>query len=238
MTESKWDKLCHHHNIRVECREHASNITESTCDLQQTIQQLLQQLNNRAMSLTACVQYDWALEEATMMREIAPWSSLGCLRACDVYASQCRQWAVVDMCTQGLVAVAKEDPSYHNLNALQNEAKDTSSKRVDFISKLPFDVVICNIIPRIMKIIMPFDSMTPDGLAFHASSTDVDNSTLGHDQLLRFAPYVTRLDVLGKALALRYFAPQLPGSFLSNIFARADFKRLTTLNLKWISTLR
>ncbi|KAI7874033.1 hypothetical protein K492DRAFT_211813 [Lichtheimia hyalospora FSU 10163] len=250
MTESKWDKLCHHRNIRVEYGDHASIITESTCAIQQTIQQLLQQLNNRAMSLTACVQYDLALEDAAMMREIAPWSSLGYLRACDVYASQCRQWAVVDMCTQGLVAVAKEDPGYHKLEAHQTEAKDTSSKRVDFISKLPFDVVICNIIPRIMKIIMPFDSMvpsplfyvsrtwherilqTPDGLAFHASSTDIDNSTLGHDQLLRFAPYVTRLDVLGKALALRYFEPHLPGSFLSNIFARADFKRLTTLNLK------
>ena len=75
VTKSKCESLCLHHHITIKHGERASTINKSTCAIQQTIQQLVQQLNNHAMSLTACVQYDWAPEDSAMMREIAPWSS-------------------------------------------------------------------------------------------------------------------------------------------------------------------
>ncbi|KAI7873660.1 hypothetical protein K492DRAFT_211998 [Lichtheimia hyalospora FSU 10163] len=248
MTESKWESLCLHHAIRVEYGDHASIITESTCAIQQTIQQLLQQLNNRAMSLTACVQYDLALEDAAMMREIAPWSSLGYLRACDVYSNQCRHKAMIDICTQGLVAMAKDDPGYHKLETIKNKAKHTNNKRVDFISKLSSDVVLYNILPRITDSIMPFSSTTPsplfyvsrawhqrflqapDGLAFHARISNTTSNIAGHGQLLRYAPYVTRLDVQDVACGIVQMINA--GSFLSTLFTCGNFSRFRTLNMR------
>ena len=248
MAESKWESLCQHHDIRVEYGQHASIITESTCAIQQTIQQLLQQLNNRAMSLTACVQYDLALEDAAMMREIAPWSSLGYLRACDVYSNQCRHKAVIDMCTQGLVAMTNGDPGYNKLEAIKNKSKDISSKRVDFISKLSSDVVLCNILPRIIDFIMPLNSATPsplfyvsrawhhrilqapDGLRFHARISNTTTNIDGHGQLLRYAPYVTRLDVQDVACGIVQVINA--GSFLSTLFTCGNFSRFRTLNMR------
>lgn len=253
MPESRWENLCRQHSITVDYREHASLIAESTCAIGIAIRQLLQQLNDRAISLTACVQYDLALADAALMREMAPRSCLGYLRACNVYSSQGRQWAVIDMCNQGLAAAtADEDPTgYHQLQVIKHEAMDIISRRVDFVSMLPFDIVACNLLPRIMDSIMPFNSnrrsplfyvsrawhqrilQASDGLAFYARTSNNQVLKEGHHHLLRFAPFVTRLDVDGKAPGLGdFWAHHGGGPSLCDLFTRGAFTKLTTLNIQ------
>lgn len=250
MPESRWESLCRQHSITVDHCEHAILITELTCAIGNGIRQLLQQLNDRAVSLTACVQYDLALQDAAIMREMAPRSCLGYLRACNVYSSQGRQWAVIDMCNQGLAAVAHDDPGYHQLQAIMDDAKEITSRRVDFLSKLPLDIVACNLTPRIMDSIMPFNSnkrsplfyvsrawhqrilQVTDGLTFYAKTSNIETLTEGHHHLLRFSPFVTRLDVHGKVNGLASFCARQGGPSLCDLFTRGNFTKLTTLNIQ------
>ncbi|CDH57696.1 predicted protein [Lichtheimia corymbifera JMRC:FSU:9682] len=123
MSESQWKTVGRQHRIRVDHRGHASLIAESTCAIAITIHQLLQQLNDRAKSLTACAQYDLALKDAAVMREMAPRSCLCYLRACDVYSSQGRQREVIDMCKRGLFAISHDDPDFQQLRVIKSEAQ-------------------------------------------------------------------------------------------------------------------
>ncbi|CDH57695.1 predicted protein [Lichtheimia corymbifera JMRC:FSU:9682] len=93
---------------------------------------------------------------------------------------------------------------------------------------------------------MPFDSNIPfpllyvsrawhqcilqanNGLSFYANIDNNGTLKEGHDHLLRYAPFVTELDVNGFGHLLDHST----GPSLSDLFTRGAFIKLTTLNMK------
>lgn len=123
-------------------------VSAATHDIGQLLSRLMEKLDERATTLACGAQFDLALRDAAMMRTLAPGSSLGYLRAGSIYQEQGRQRAAVMMYDQGLDRVPSCDPCYTQLGQCRSHAlKEEDTKRVDFISRLPMDIIATTLIP-------------------------------------------------------------------------------------------
>lgn len=113
--------------------------------------QLIEHLDARAKSLANGAQFDLALRDAAMVRALSPTSALGYLRAGYVYQQQGRQQAAIRIYKQGLQAVPSTDPGYSHLEASCGAALEAQEKRIDFMSKLPADIVSMTIVPLLFE---------------------------------------------------------------------------------------
>lgn len=113
--------------------------------------QLIEPLDTRAKALANGAQFDLALRDAAMMRALAPTSALGYLRAGSIYQQQGHQQAAMNMYKQGLMAVDPTNPWYSRLKTSYAAALEVQEKRVDFMSKLPADIVSMAIIPLLFE---------------------------------------------------------------------------------------
>lgn len=137
-------------DVTIEHGDCIDLIATITWDLKQCSKTFVQLLHDRATAFASCAQFDLAQRDATAMRVIDPSSPLGYLCGGFICGIQGRQRAAVDMYDKGLRSVPWDDPGYILLEKARHEAKRLDSKRIDFISQLPMDVVTKNIVPRIL----------------------------------------------------------------------------------------
>ncbi|CDH54808.1 predicted protein [Lichtheimia corymbifera JMRC:FSU:9682] len=205
----------------------------ATESLKKTGHQFVELLNERARLLANSAQFDAALRDAAAIRALLPGSGLGYLRMGGVYCQQGRYAAAISIYDQGLEAVPESDQYHYQLLQQRLKAIASNDKRVDFISLLPFDIVITNILPRIEPKLYSYSlygplyvSRTwrdrflqqPNGLDYYFGHKDATFHT-GHDQLVRFAPNVQSLDVSMEDIEL------------DDLFSRAHFSNLRVLDI-------
>ncbi|KAI7878395.1 hypothetical protein K492DRAFT_179894 [Lichtheimia hyalospora FSU 10163] len=187
----------------------ANVIADSTRCVQRCVQEQLGYLDNRARALATCAHFEAALEDATTMQQLDPSSATGYLCAGHVYSMQGRQKAAIEIYDKGLAVVPLSDPSYQQLLDAQSMAQDKDSRCIDFIKKLPLDI-IQNIASRILskktmtpRKIRPYlevsrewrETLLLGVQKLHIESTTKDD--LGDDETLleQVAPYCTALTI-------------------------------------------
>ncbi|KAJ8652713.1 hypothetical protein O0I10_011658 [Lichtheimia ornata] len=219
--------------VTAEHGNDGNRIASATETLQETAHQFVQVLNERAMLLANSAQFDTALRDAAAIKTISPESGLGYLCMGDVYCQQGHHAAAISIYDQGLEAVPECDAYYQQLHQHRLTAVANNNKRVDFISRLPFDVVVTNIIPRMQPDFYSESSckllymsrawqerilQQPKGIRF-SFGEETNTFKDGHAQLIRFAPYV------------QYLGGSLVGVHLDDLFSRASFSNLKELSI-------
>ncbi|CDH54819.1 predicted protein [Lichtheimia corymbifera JMRC:FSU:9682] len=241
-----WSELLNNPIVTAQHGNDSNRIVTATETLQQAAHHLVEVLNERARLSANSAQCDKALSDAAAIVAILPGSGLGYLCTGDMHCQQGRYAAAISIYDQGLEAVSISDPYYHQLVQRRMAAETNNSKRVDFISCLPLDIVITNIIPRALSEFYCDVSSEylyvsrawqerflrqPNGLYYHFGSErkrffqqshrvfSKDTSELGHPQLVRFAPYIQSLRV------------SMDGIHLDDLFSRARFPNLKVLDI-------
>ncbi|KAJ8652714.1 hypothetical protein O0I10_011659 [Lichtheimia ornata] len=211
-----------------------NRIAMATETLKQAARRFVEVLNERARLLAKSAQFETALRDAAAIRAILPESGLGYLCNGDIYGQQGHYNEAIAIYDQGLEAVPHSDPYYQQLQQNRMEAVINNNKRVDFISRLPLDIVITNIIPRMEPAYLDPDVLyeplyvsrtwqerilqQPKGLKFQFRRAVVTFKN-GHAQLIRFAPYVQTLSA------------SLLDVHLDDLFSRAHFSNLKELEV-------
>ncbi|KAJ8652796.1 hypothetical protein O0I10_011535 [Lichtheimia ornata] len=136
-------------------------IKELTTHVQDCVQKLLSTLNARASLLRNAERLVLALDDAHAMMNIAPHSPLGYLCAGDIDSLRGHYASAIKLYDDGLERSPKSHPQYQQLVKARAAAYDKQNKRIDFISQLPLDVVVLNIIPRILQAQTVFDIGKP-----------------------------------------------------------------------------
>lgn len=124
-------------------------IIETTAHIQSCVENLVSALDARASLLVEFKQFNAAVQDAFAMITLAPHSVIGYLTAGRAYSLLGQDASALRIYQQMLQKVPNCDPDYHQFV----KAKATEyamNKRVDFVSQLPFDLVISNLIPRIL----------------------------------------------------------------------------------------
>ncbi|CDS08386.1 hypothetical protein LRAMOSA02334 [Lichtheimia ramosa] len=146
---TNWSQLYNEPAVSVKYKHSNSVIAQSSIELQQCVDRQVKLLYERAMALSACAQFQTALRDATAIQELAPLSSLGYYAAGYIYMQYGKQKEAIDVLDQGLTVVS--DPiQQQRLQSLQEDATARLSVTIDFISKLPLDIVSSFIIPSTM----------------------------------------------------------------------------------------
>ncbi|KAJ8652393.1 hypothetical protein O0I10_011973 [Lichtheimia ornata] len=150
MIHSIWNDVCQQPTLTATRPQYTNRVSDSTTQLQQSIQNVLHVLDDRAIVLTLSADSATALRDAAAMREISPLSPLGYLREAAIHSEQGRQQAVIDICNEGLSVVDINDPGYSKLQQAKSDAMQRDNCRIDFISQLPLDVVTHILLPMLM----------------------------------------------------------------------------------------
>ncbi|KAJ8658032.1 hypothetical protein O0I10_006303 [Lichtheimia ornata] len=220
------------------CRE--STISTATKDIDQLACQLMEKLNERSTAMANGGQFQLALRDAEAIQFIYPSSSLGYLRAGTIYQQQGRQKEAVAIYQEGLVNVPSSDACYTSLQMQQADASNAANKRIDFISRLPLELVASGILPLVFhRCKLEADVPCPylyvsrtwrqrilncNNLSFRLNYGPM-NSTLQFRELERFAPHVKKLRMDARR-AVSYEDPLL-------IFGDFHFLNLTHFNLNY-----
>ncbi|CDH54779.1 predicted protein [Lichtheimia corymbifera JMRC:FSU:9682] len=158
---------------------------------------------DRARLFANSAQFDKALRDAAAIRTLLPGSGLGYLCMGDVYCQQGHYAAAISIYDHGLEAVPDSDPYYQHLQQCRSVAVTSNNKRVDFISQLPLDIVVTNILPRMEPACLASNELygplyvsrtwqkrivqQSKGLTL-GFDQETDTFKTGHDLLVRFAP--------------------------------------------------
>ncbi|KAJ8657655.1 hypothetical protein O0I10_006721 [Lichtheimia ornata] len=243
MTHSIWNDLCKQPIITASTEKYTKLVNNATTQLPQPIDSMLSTLNERAMALSKCANFNAALRDADIMQHLSPSSPLGYLRKASIYNEQGKRRQAVDICLKGLNAVDANDPHYAMLQRIKDDAEHHASKRIDFIKQLPVDIVITTLIPMLVDD-TPLPSLIPcpylhvsnlwrdcilqycDGLRFETGYHEDEQDMEKCSQLIRFARHI-------KALHVRRYSK---GAWLSHLLSNNDFSSLRELCIDDIST--
>ncbi|CDH54797.1 predicted protein [Lichtheimia corymbifera JMRC:FSU:9682] len=235
-----WSELLKKTNVTAEHANDGNRIAATTESLKQAVAQLIMVLNERAQLLANSAQFDKALRDAAAIRAILPGSGLGYLTTGDVHCQQGRYAAAISIYDQSLETVPESDAYYQRLQQHRIAAATNNNKRIDFISGLPLDIVITNILPRIEPDCTSFTSFEPLDVS-HAWRERIlkhpkglhfgfygDTFNKDQTQIVKFAPYVQSVVVT--------FMTKF---HLDDLFSRAHFANLKDLEINGIEdTLR
>ncbi|CDS06918.1 hypothetical protein LRAMOSA09441 [Lichtheimia ramosa] len=202
-----WSTLLNDTTVSAVYGNASDRIVAATEILQQTARQFAKVLNERASLLANSAQLEAALHDAAAIRTMLPGSGLGYLCTGDIYCQQGRYAAAIAIFDQGLEAVPESDPYHQHLQQHRMAAITNNNKCIDFISQLPLDIVITNILPRALPKVFTESSCALlhisrawqerilkqyKGLYFDFGLGQYTFKH-GHDQLVKFAPYVQKL---------------------------------------------
>ncbi|KAI7881275.1 hypothetical protein K492DRAFT_236776 [Lichtheimia hyalospora FSU 10163] len=231
--------ICQLPPIIVQHDDSFERIQATTHRAQQRVAELVDILDERAIVLSSSGHFTLALQDTCMIRALEPLSPKGYLRAIQIYHEQGRQSAALALCEKGLITVPSSDISYDQLVLWKDVVEAANKKRVDLISQLPLDVVTTHIVPRIMDAVLGSSTaspylyvshtwrerflLRPDGLEFKMEYKKPFSLKQGHDQLIRFAPFVRSL-LVGQCRGARNHK-------LSELLSRANFRSLTHLEV-------
>ncbi|KAJ8658049.1 hypothetical protein O0I10_006320 [Lichtheimia ornata] len=118
---------------------------------QHHLQKLLLALNVRASLLVNAERLDLARNDAIAMTNLAPSSPLGYLCGGGIHSLRLNYASAIRTYDNGLKRVSRSHPQYDRLLHARATAFEKYDTRVDFISKLPLDIVTHNIIPRLLQ---------------------------------------------------------------------------------------
>lgn len=128
-----------------------NRISNLTKEIIEVAQELVATRDDCAKELSNTGQFELALKEAAIIQALEPASSVGYLRAADVYQAQGSPQEAVVVCKKGLEIVPPSDPGYTNLKTVHMHAMESSTKRIDFLTQLPADIVATYIIPLLLE---------------------------------------------------------------------------------------
>ncbi|CDH57670.1 predicted protein [Lichtheimia corymbifera JMRC:FSU:9682] len=230
-----WHALCKQPTLKASSGKYAQLVYDSTTQLHQSLEPILSALNQRAIGLTKCANYDAALRDAKVMQELSPYSALGYIRAATIYSEQGKQCQVISICDKGLSIVDTMDTHYATLHRMKADAERRQNIRINFMGQLPLDIVITTLIPLFMDGDEPLHSSRPtpyldvshawrdritqclDGLHFEIGD-DEDANPL---QLVQLARHIKTLHVY------RYST----GTWLGDLLCNHDFSSLKELTI-------
>ncbi|KAJ8657962.1 hypothetical protein O0I10_006233 [Lichtheimia ornata] len=206
-----WEDSYNQPTLTASSEKYAKLVHDSTTQLHQSLGPVLSALDRRGIGLTKCANFDAALRDAKLMQQLSPSSALGYIREADIYSEQGKQRQVIDICNKGLSMADTMDEHYDELKQAKMDAEQHQSKRIDFISQLPNDIVITTLIPMFMDR-FPLRSDIPcsylhvsnvwrdrviqcfDGLRFMVGyDHDYDADTLS--QVIQFAQHTKTLSI-------------------------------------------
>ncbi|KAI9484908.1 hypothetical protein BDB00DRAFT_933335 [Zychaea mexicana] len=124
-------------------------ITGATSTIDDLHDSLIALLDIRAISYSRTMQFDKAFQDASLMIRYAPLRAAGYLRTAELYLLQCRQLAAMRISQQGIKSVPTD--RYDEQKQLQdcyNAAKTRQEKRINFITKLPYDL-LCQVMDHL-----------------------------------------------------------------------------------------
>ncbi|CDH61003.1 predicted protein [Lichtheimia corymbifera JMRC:FSU:9682] len=130
--------------------EDKNRISNVTNEITEVAQGLVAMRDDCAKGLLNTGQFDLALKEAGIVQALEPASSVGYLRAAAICQAQGRPQEAVVVCKKGLEIVPPTDPGYTNLKTVYMHAMESSTKRIDFLTQLPADIVATYIIPLLL----------------------------------------------------------------------------------------
>ncbi|KAJ8652403.1 hypothetical protein O0I10_011983 [Lichtheimia ornata] len=240
-----WPELLKNTIVTAQHGNDGNRIATATKTLQQAAHQLVKVLNERARLFANSAQFSTALRDAAAIRAMLPGSGLGYLCMGDVRYQQGRYAAAIAMYDQGLQAAPESDPYYQQLHQQREKAMtNNNSKRVDFISKLPLDIVITNIVPRMEPVLTSAMSFAPldvsrtwrERILKHPKGLHFgfDEFQFNRDKelIVQFAPYIQSLAGLMFELHLDDFFSGLHLPNLKNlaIYCRGATPRRPLMN--------
>lgn len=193
-------------------------------------------LNARSSLLADSGQLDGAMSDALAMMTIAPGSPVGYHCAERIFSMQQKQVPADKIYDTALQHVRSSDGGYEHLfKMMATTTSEIEDTRVDFISKLPLDLVLEHILPRILsgqRTIPVGDSNAyfyvcrtwsqrfalMDGLGFQIGPEDLSKE--GYHQLSAMASCIKHLSVT-----------QPGNELLSRIMKHAEFTMLEKLSV-------
>ncbi|KAJ8657602.1 hypothetical protein O0I10_006666 [Lichtheimia ornata] len=212
MTHSIWNDLCKQPVITASTHKYTKLVNDATTQLPQPIDSIMTTLNERAMGLTKCANFNAALRDAQVMQQLSPSSALGYLREAAIYNEQGKRRQAVDICLKGLNVVDTNDPHYAMLQRIKDDSEHHGSKRIDFIKQLPVDIVTTIIVPLLVDD-SPLPSLIPcpylhvsnlwrdcilqcrKGLRFETGYHEEEKDMEKCSQLIRFCQHIKALHV-------------------------------------------
>ncbi|KAJ8657567.1 hypothetical protein O0I10_006631 [Lichtheimia ornata] len=212
MIETNIDILCPAHSaVAIGNPLIDDNIKLETRHVQDYMRRLLLALNVRASLLVNAERLELALDDAIAMMTLVPTSPLGYLCAGGIHSRRGHHASAIETLNDGLKRVPPSDPQYAHLLNARAVAYNKSIKRIDFISKLPLDVVTHNIIPRILQGRSMFHIGRPcgyfdvsrtwrkrmalaSGLQYEIGPEDLFED--GYDRVKDLAPFMRSLSVI------------------------------------------
>ncbi|CDH57697.1 predicted protein [Lichtheimia corymbifera JMRC:FSU:9682] len=136
--------------ISSHIQQRDTTTSTTTEAITQLASQLMENLNRRSTALANGAHFDLALRDAAVMRSICPTSSNGYLKAGDIYQQQGRHQEAAAIYEKGLTSVQSSDDGYTTLQGQHASALTAANKRVDFISQLPSDLVVSELLPLVL----------------------------------------------------------------------------------------
>lgn len=236
MIETRVDILCPAHSAITNGDPSADDaIKILTAQAKDYRDKLLSTLNARASRLVKAERLDLALQDAIAMTQLSPSSGAGYLRAGSIHALRGHYASAFKIYDTALAHVPNDNPRRHLLVKTRAAAIKKTYKRIDFISKLPLDVVTQNIVPRILggqsivklgKYCGYFDVCRTwrqrlamaDGLEYEVGDQDLSKD--GYQRVSHLAPFMRSLTVAQ------------PGKeMLSKLISRGRFESLKQLTI-------
>ncbi|KAJ8652817.1 hypothetical protein O0I10_011556 [Lichtheimia ornata] len=236
MIETRVDILCPPHSAVANGDPLTDDeIKNLTTNVKDCMQKLLLTLNARASALVKAERLDLAMQDAMAMIQLAPSSGSGYLRAGSIHFRRGHYASAIKIYDTALQHVPNSSPRHQLLVRTRAAAINKKNKRVDFISKLPLNIVTENIVPRILggqlrvklgKRCDYFDvcrtwrkrMAMAEGLEFEIGDEGLSKD--GYQRISHLAPFMRTLTVA-----------QPGNEMLSKITSRGKFESLQQLTI-------
>ncbi|KAJ8652610.1 hypothetical protein O0I10_011756 [Lichtheimia ornata] len=154
MQDLFWVNLCQPIPLIATHHECDSIVTESTLRIRECLTRLTTLLEERSFALLKCAQFDTALRDTNAILKLDPTLALGYLLKGKLYSYHGQQRKAIQVFDQGLTMAGgmddDEQQHYQQLLKARADAEMMQQKGMDFISKLPLDVVSTSIVPLLM----------------------------------------------------------------------------------------
>lgn len=126
-------------------------LDQSSTRVYDCVQKLVSALDSRASLLADCGQLNVAMDDATAAISIAPTLSVGYLCAGRLFSGYGYHASAISVYDNGILHTPNSDHGYEQLLAAKATAQNKINRRIDFFSMLPLEIVLLNIIPRILR---------------------------------------------------------------------------------------
>ncbi|CDH54850.1 predicted protein [Lichtheimia corymbifera JMRC:FSU:9682] len=151
MIETRIDILCPAHCAIINGDPSTDDVIKDlTIQAKDYMDKLLLTLNARASQLVKAERLDLAMQDAIAMTQLSPSSGAGYLQAGSIQSLRGHYALALQIYDIALAHVPNGNPRHQLLVKTRTAAIKKMYKRIDFISKLPLDVVTQNIVPRIL----------------------------------------------------------------------------------------